>query len=88
MRIVIPQIDVTQVLADARKFQVALVGALGEVLALGLLHGNAEHYTQVALTVATAVGVYLTPNSPKDIAKALQALEGTRRPAAGKHEAA
>ena len=50
--------------ADARKALVALVAAAGELTALGVLHGTAQHYVTVAIAVLTAVGVYAVPNAP------------------------
>ena len=50
-------------LAKYRKFFVALAGVLGQVVALGLVHGVALHWTQVALSALTALGVVATPNA-------------------------
>ena len=47
----------------ARKFVVAASGAVAQVIALGVLHGTALHDAQIALSVLTALGVYLTPNA-------------------------
>ncbi|MDP9102185.1 MAG: hypothetical protein M3N21_08590 [Actinomycetota bacterium] len=51
-------------LGEYRKGLVALVTLLGQILALGVLSGNALHYAQLALAVLTAVGVVLVPNDP------------------------
>ena len=53
-------------LAKYRKFLVALAGVLGQVVALGLVHGVALHWTQVALSALTALGVVATPNAADD----------------------
>lgn len=52
---------VTQVkakLAGARKAIVGVAGVAGQLLALGVLHGTAQHVAQVVVAVATAAGVY------------------------------
>lgn len=51
--------------ADARKGLVAFVGAAGEALSLGLLHGSAERWTTAAVGIATALLVYRVPNGSK-----------------------
>lgn len=56
-------VNMPAALAEARKALVAVVGALGQALALGLLHGSAEHYASVAIAVATALGVHVVPNA-------------------------
>lgn len=53
-------------LTDARKSLVALAGVLAQVLELGLLHGTAQHYAQVASTIVAAVLVYVVPNGSSD----------------------
>lgn len=49
-------------LAEARKAVVAVVGALAEIVSLGLLHGRALDIANVVITLATATGVYVVPN--------------------------
>lgn len=49
-------------LGEVRKTAVAVAGLVGQLLALGLLHGTAEHVAQVVLAVATAAGVYGVTN--------------------------
>lgn len=50
-------------LAECRKFLVALIGVAGNLLAAGLLHGNAEQSVIWAVSIATAVLVFLVPNA-------------------------
>lgn len=45
------------------KFITAAVGALTQVIALGIMHGTALKDVQVGLAVVTALAVYLVPNS-------------------------
>lgn len=47
-----------------RKLIVALVGALSQALALGLLPAPGDHWAAVVIALATAAGVYATPNQP------------------------
>lgn len=49
-------------LAEFRKGIVAVAGLLGQVIALGVLHGTALHWAQVALAAVTALGVVLATN--------------------------
>lgn len=49
--------------AEVRKAAAALAGVIGQVVALGLLHGTALHYAQVAIAVATFVSVFVIPNA-------------------------
>lgn len=51
-------------IADVRKFLVAAVGAAGEAVSLGLLHGSAERWTTIGIGVATALLTYVVPNTP------------------------
>lgn len=51
-------------LAAVRKFLVAAVGMVGQVVAAGVLEGTALRVAQIVLAVATALGVYVTPNAP------------------------
>ena len=53
------------VAAQARKALVATAGLVGQLLALGLLHGTAEQAAQVVLAAATALGVYGVRNASK-----------------------
>ena len=50
-------------LGQARKALVAVLGVLGQVIALGILHGTALHDVQVVVAALTAVSVYLVPNA-------------------------
>jgi hypothetical protein len=54
----------TNLLASAKKFIAAAVGAVGEILTLGLLHGTAQHWATVLVGIASALAVYLVPNTP------------------------
>lgn len=45
-----------------RKALVALAGVLAQVIAVGVLDGQALHWANVALAVLTAAGVYQVPN--------------------------
>lgn len=47
---------------QARKFLVALAGAVAQVIELGLLHGSALHVAQAVSAFLTAVLVYHVPN--------------------------
>jgi ABC-type lipoprotein release transport system permease subunit len=49
-------------LADVRKALVAIVGVAALLVSAGVLHGTAETIANTILAVATAVGVYVTPN--------------------------
>lgn len=49
-------------LANLRKTLVAVAGLIGQVAALGLLHGSAQHIAQIVLAGLAAVGVYAVPN--------------------------
>jgi hypothetical protein len=44
------------------KALVAVIGVLAQLVALGVLHGDALHYANVVIAVATALGVYHMPN--------------------------
>jgi hypothetical protein len=50
---------------EARKFGLTLAGLLAQVIELGLLHGDALHWAQVASGALAAVLVYQVPNKPK-----------------------
>lgn len=53
-------------LAEYRKAVVAGVGAVAELLALGVLHGTVQSVAQGVIAVATATGVYTVPNAGKE----------------------
>jgi hypothetical protein len=38
---------------------------VGQVVALGVLHGTALHYAEAVIAGATAIGVYVVPNATK-----------------------
>lgn len=63
-------------LAWVRKFLVALAGAIGQCLALGLLDGSAEHWAQIILGFLTALGVLAVPNAEKPVAEAKPGAAG------------
>lgn len=52
-------------LAEARKAAVAVCGVIVQAVALGVIHGQALHYAQLALSAATALGVWRVPNAAK-----------------------
>lgn len=47
---------------EIRKALVGLSAVLGEALALGLLHGSAQHYATVGIGLVGAALTYLVPN--------------------------
>lgn len=47
------------------KFIVGLVGAVAEAVVQLSLGGTVQHYASVIVALATAIGVYLTPNTPQ-----------------------
>jgi pheromone shutdown protein TraB len=49
--------------SEARKFVVGVIGLVGQIVALNVLHGSAEHAANVVLAALTAVAVYLVPNA-------------------------
>lgn len=49
-------------LAQVRKALVALAGAVAQVVALGVVHGQALHWATVVIAVATVLGVHQVPN--------------------------
>jgi hypothetical protein len=66
MKIKLPKIKLPKInLAEARKAVVAAVGAVAELVSLGVLHGTALTVATSIISIATAVGVYRTPNAPK-----------------------
>jgi hypothetical protein len=52
-------------LKEIRKALVALGGALGEALSLGVLHGTVQSVAVVVLGALTALGVYHAPNATR-----------------------
>jgi hypothetical protein len=48
----------------ARKFLVGAVGLAAQVLASGVLDGDAQLWVQAAIAVAFAAGIYQVPNAP------------------------
>jgi len=61
---------VSSFLASARKALVPVVAGIGQVVALGLLHGDVLVVAETILSVASAVGVYSVKNSGKTSATA------------------
>jgi hypothetical protein len=51
-------------IAQVRKALVGAAGVLAQVIELGVIHGSALHYAQVASGVLAAVLVYVVPNQP------------------------
>lgn len=49
--------------AEIRKAVMAAVGAVAQVVALGVLHGQLLHIAQAILSVATIAGVYGVRNA-------------------------
>lgn len=49
-------------MSQYRKLIAAIIGAVGEAVALGLLDDTAGKYLAVAVAFATALGVYSFPN--------------------------
>lgn len=49
-------------IAQARKFIVALLGALAVLVAQGTVTGDAATWVTFAVSLATAAGVYVVPN--------------------------
>lgn len=47
----------------AAKFLTALAGAGAQVIALGLVEGDARSWLSVGMGIVTAAAVYLVPNS-------------------------
>lgn len=54
-------------LAEAKKFIVAIVGAAGEAVALGLFTGNVARIIGIGIAVIAATGVYVIPNKPQAV---------------------
>lgn len=52
--------------ASARKFVVALLGAVLTAVSLGLLPADVENYVAVAASFAAAYGVYIIPNKKEE----------------------
>jgi hypothetical protein len=57
--------QIRQEVAKVRKAAIAGVAVVGQVVALGVLHGTALHYAEGILAAAAAVGVYVVPNATK-----------------------
>lgn len=51
-----------KVFTEARKFGLTLAGLLVQVIELGVLHGTALHWAQIASGALAAVLVYRVPN--------------------------
>lgn len=51
-------------LAEFRKGLVSVAGLLGQLIALGVLHGTALHWAQIILAALTAIGVVAASNAP------------------------
>lgn len=49
-------------LATIAKFVTALTGMAGEIVTLGIAHGQVAHWLTVGIAIATALAVYLVPN--------------------------
>ncbi len=54
-----------RILTTARKWGIALIGAAAQLVAAGLLPDNLKPWGAVVLALATALGVYAVPNTPK-----------------------
>lgn len=54
----------TKLVARYKKFAVVVAGVLGQIAALGILAGPAQHYVVVALGVLAALGVKQATNVP------------------------
>jgi hypothetical protein len=52
-------------IAEIAKFVTAVVGALGVALSAGILTGGTQQYVTIAVSVLTALGVFLVPNAAK-----------------------
>lgn len=50
-------------IAQARKFLIAVIGFAADVLAAGLVHGQAALWLQTVIAIATAAGIYTVPNA-------------------------
>lgn len=55
---------IVKVLTEARKFGVAVLGVIAQVIELGVLHGTALHWAQTVSGVVAAVLTYVVPNAP------------------------
>lgn len=53
---------ITLTLPELRKALVAVLGAAGEAVALGLVPAGASRWVGIAVGIATAAGVYVVPN--------------------------
>ena len=52
-----------------RKTLVYVAGGAAQLVAFGLLHGDALHYAQLGLLIATGLGVYQVPNVARGAAR-------------------
>lgn len=52
-------------LAEARKALLAAAGVLAQVIELGVLHGSALHWAQIASGAVASALVFLVPNKAK-----------------------
>lgn len=50
-------------IAEARKAVTALIGVASLALSQGLITGTAAKWTGLAISLATAIGVYAVPNA-------------------------
>lgn len=58
--------NLSKLLTEARKALVAAAGVVAQVIALGVLHGTALHWAQIASGALAAILVYRIPNAPKE----------------------
>lgn len=56
--------DAVKLGTKARKFAVALVGAIGIVISTGLVPADIVAYANAGVAFLTALGVYVVPNDP------------------------
>lgn len=55
--------------AQAKKFYVALIGFLTQIVNVAIFNGATEHYIALALALLTAGLVFWVPNAPQAAAK-------------------
>ncbi len=48
----------------AAKFFTALAGAAAQIVTLGVVSGDAQHWLTVAVSALTAIAVFMVPNTP------------------------
>lgn len=58
------KISASKLLTEFRHTLIALTGAAGELLSLGLLHGQVRDWVAGGVAVATALTTALVPNVP------------------------